>query len=95
MKARSLILILALWNFKTVLCKIDPVIIIHGGAGTISNTSAQGMLRGVSIAATIGYEILMQTDNAMEAVEEAGLWINWNHLKIELFFYFSKIYGAG
>lgn len=58
---------------------VDPVIIVHGGAGTISNVSSDGMLRGISIAVTIGYEILRQTDDALEAVEEAGLKRNSNY----------------
>lgn len=58
--------------------QIEPVIVVHGGAGIISNASAEGMLRGVSIAATIGYEILRQTDNAMEAVEEAIKYMELN-----------------
>lgn len=58
--------------------QIDPIIVVHGGAGTISNASSEGMLRGVSIAATIGFEILRQTDNAMVAVEEAIKYMELN-----------------
>lgn len=50
---------------------IEPVIIVHGGAGDIPQSREQGKLDGVKEAARCGYRKLIETGSAMDAVEEA------------------------
>ncbi|XP_069091805.1 isoaspartyl peptidase/L-asparaginase isoform X1 [Pleurodeles waltl] len=52
------------WNMK-------PVIVIHGGAGSISTEREPGCRAGVKQAALKGYSILKQGGSALDAVEEA------------------------
>lgn len=50
---------------------MEPIVLVHGGAGDIPSSRVQGKLRGVRESAQIGYYILMQTGNVLEAVEAA------------------------
>lgn len=50
---------------------ITPAIIVHGGAGRISESRYPGKNKGCQAAARVGYEVLRQTDNPVEAVEAA------------------------
>ena len=40
---------------------ITPVLIVHGGAGNIPEERVPGKLRGVKLAAQIGYQKLTET----------------------------------
>ena len=47
----------------------QPTIIVHGGAGHISNEKLSEMLAGCRQAASIGWEVLKQGKSALDAVE--------------------------
>lgn len=47
---------------------MDPIVLVHGGAGDIPKSRVQGKLRGVRQAASIGFYYLGQTGSALEAV---------------------------
>jgi L-asparaginase / beta-aspartyl-peptidase len=66
---------------------MEPIMLVHGGAGDIPRSRIHGKLRGVRQAAQIGYYILMQTGCAMDAVEAAV-----QHMEIDDFF--NAGYGA-
>lgn len=66
---------------------IEPCIVVHGGAGTIPQSREEGKLRGVKKAAYTGYKTLMESDDALEAVERA---VN----VMELNEYFNAGYGS-
>ena len=66
---------------------IEPIIIVHGGAGDIPQSRISGKLDGVRVAAKLGYKMLKSTDNAMDAVEEAVR-------SMELSEYFNAGYGS-
>lgn len=51
--------------------KRQPVIVVHGGAGTWQPERSGPGLAGVRRAAEIGFEILARGDSALDAVEEA------------------------
>jgi L-asparaginase / beta-aspartyl-peptidase len=50
---------------------MEPIVLVHGGAGDIPQSRVQGKLRGVRQSAQIGHYILMQTGCALDAVEAA------------------------
>ncbi|KAM4693120.1 isoaspartyl peptidase/L-asparaginase [Discoglossus pictus] len=50
---------------------MKPVIVVHGGAGTIVKEYEEGYRSGVNSSALKGYEILKQGGSALSAVEEA------------------------
>nr|XP_033794221.1 isoaspartyl peptidase/L-asparaginase [Geotrypetes seraphini]XP_033794222.1 isoaspartyl peptidase/L-asparaginase [Geotrypetes seraphini] len=50
---------------------MKPVIVVHGGAGTIFKDREEGYRTGVKRAALKGYNILKNGGSALEAVEEA------------------------
>lgn len=56
---------------KTSPVKIEPCVIVHGGAGTIPASREEGKLRGVKKAARVGYKVLIESESAIEAVERA------------------------
>jgi beta-aspartyl-peptidase (threonine type) len=68
----SIFSILLFFGSTTKSHEIEPVVIVHGGAGTISNTSAPGMLGGVRLAVKVGYHVLEETGSVLDAVEMAG-----------------------
>ncbi|XP_026324940.1 isoaspartyl peptidase/L-asparaginase-like [Hyposmocoma kahamanoa] len=51
--------------------KIQPIIIVHGGAGDIANSKVQGKLDGVKLAVIAGQEVLNRGGSALDAVEAA------------------------
>lgn len=51
---------------------IEPVVLVHGGAGDVAQAREFGKVKGVKIAARKGYRKMLDTDNAMDAVEAAG-----------------------
>ncbi|XP_055615085.1 probable isoaspartyl peptidase/L-asparaginase GA20639 [Toxorhynchites rutilus septentrionalis] len=50
---------------------IEPLVLVHGGAGDIPSERVPGKLLGVKLAAKVGYEKLRQTGCVLDAVEEA------------------------
>lgn len=50
---------------------MEPVIIVHGGAGDIPQSRVQGKLDGVKLAVIAGHKILTQGGTALDAVEAA------------------------
>lgn len=67
--------------------KIEPCIVIHGGAGTIPQSREMGKINGVKKAAYVGYKELIESDSAIKAVEKA---VN----VMELDEYFNAGYGS-
>ncbi|XP_049537978.1 isoaspartyl peptidase/L-asparaginase [Anopheles darlingi] len=49
----------------------EPIVIVHGGAGTVSSDRIPGKLRGVSMAAQVGYQVLAGNGSVLDAVIEA------------------------
>lgn len=66
---------------------MDPIVLVHGGAGDIPKSRVSGKLRGVRQSAEIGYNILMQSGSAIDAVEAAV-----NHMELDE--YFNCGYGS-
>lgn len=50
---------------------LDPVILVHGGAGTISESRFPGAFRGTKQAVRLAYEVLSAGGSALDAVEVA------------------------
>lgn len=50
---------------------IEPVVLVHGGAGNIPTTRVQEKIDGVTKAAKIGYKILLSGGSVIDAVESA------------------------
>lgn len=50
---------------------MEPILIVHGGAGDIPKSRVEGKLVGVKKSAAVGYEILFNGGSALEAVELA------------------------
>ncbi|XP_058811657.1 probable isoaspartyl peptidase/L-asparaginase GA20639 [Topomyia yanbarensis] len=50
---------------------IQPIVLVHGGAGTISEDRIPGKYRGSKLAARVGYQVLMNNGSVLDAVEEA------------------------
>lgn len=47
------------------------MIIVHGGAGDIPDSRVQGKHDGIRVAVRAGYQQLLRSDNALDAVEAA------------------------
>ncbi|XP_035898174.1 isoaspartyl peptidase/L-asparaginase [Anopheles stephensi] len=52
-------------------CAVEPVLIVHGGAGTVTEDRFPGKIRGVTLAAKVGYQVLARNGSVLEAVEQA------------------------
>lgn len=50
---------------------IEPIVLVHGGAGDIPNSRDHGKLVGCKLATKLGYETLQKTGSVVDAVEEA------------------------
>lgn len=50
---------------------MEPIIIVHGGAGDIPQSRVQGKLDGVRVAVRDGYQRLRNGGSALDAVEAA------------------------
>lgn len=50
---------------------MEPIIIVHGGAGDIPNSRVSLKIAGVKESAKIGYRILKNGGSALDAVEAA------------------------
>lgn len=51
--------------------QIEPVVIVHGGAGDIPDSRDNGKHDGTKLAARLGYDKLMAGGSVLDAVEEA------------------------
>ena len=49
----------------------SPLLVVHGGAGSLSPEYYEGKLRGVKEAVRAGYKVLRETQSPLEAVEAA------------------------
>jgi beta-aspartyl-peptidase (threonine type) len=52
-------------------CKMEPIVLVHGGAGDIPDSRVPLKLTGVKKAASLGYQILKNGGSVVDAVEEA------------------------
>ncbi|GLV32979.1 uncharacterized protein CBL_08958 [Carabus blaptoides fortunei] len=50
---------------------MECIILVHGGAGDIPDSRVPGKISGVKLAANVGYKVLNQGGNALDAVEAA------------------------
>jgi beta-aspartyl-peptidase (threonine type) len=50
---------------------VEPVVLVHGGAGDIPNSRLQSKLAGVRRAARSGYKVLSSGGSAVDAVQAA------------------------
>jgi len=50
---------------------IEPIVIVHGGAGSVAISRHPGKYRGTKYAAQVGYKVLKETGSVLDAVEEA------------------------
>ncbi|KAG4074355.1 hypothetical protein HA402_008764 [Bradysia odoriphaga] len=50
---------------------IEPIVIVHGGAGDIPDSRDNGKHRGTKLAVRLGYKKMLAGGNAIDAVEEA------------------------
>lgn len=50
---------------------IEPIVLVHGGAGNIPDSRDRGKLVGCKLATKLGYEKLQSGGSVLEAVEEA------------------------
>lgn len=58
-------------NHKISVIAVDPVLIIHGGAGSITAEHAEQKKIGMLESIRVGFKVLLDTDNPMDAVEAA------------------------
>lgn len=66
---------------------MDPIVLVHGGAGDIPKSRVPGKLRGCRLAAQLGYQKLMESISVLDAVEVA---VN----SMEMDEYFNAGYGS-
>uniref|UniRef100_A0A182IJZ8 Isoaspartyl peptidase/L-asparaginase n=1 Tax=Anopheles atroparvus TaxID=41427 RepID=A0A182IJZ8_ANOAO len=71
LKWKVLLATCLLLNLQCRVSAMEPVLIVHGGAGVVSEDRTPGKLRGVTLAARVGYQVLMANGTALEAVEQA------------------------
>ncbi|XP_025832186.1 isoaspartyl peptidase/L-asparaginase [Agrilus planipennis] len=50
---------------------MDPVVLVHGGAGDITDDRVSGKIKGVKLAAVEGYKALKNGGSVLDAVESA------------------------
>lgn len=51
--------------------QIEPIVLVHGGAGSIAESREYVMFRGTKLAVRLGYLKLEHGGSAVDAVEEA------------------------
>ena len=56
---------------RRVVAAMLPVLVVHGGAGTIGKARAEDHCKGVRVATRAGFAILREGGSAMDAVVEA------------------------
>ncbi|MBW8057313.1 MAG: isoaspartyl peptidase/L-asparaginase [candidate division NC10 bacterium] len=59
---------------------MKPVIIVHGGAGRLPEEDQEGRRAGCRGAASVGWQCLLQGGSALDAVEEAVVFLEDNPL---------------
>ena len=60
--------------------RMEPVIIVHGGAGRLPEEDQEGRRAGCRGAASVGWQCLLQGGSALDAVEEAVVFLEDNPL---------------
>lgn len=50
---------------------MEPILLVHGGAGDIADSSKPGKIAGVKAAVAKGYDVLMNGGSVVDAVEAA------------------------
>ncbi|CAO1356625.1 unnamed protein product [Diamesa hyperborea] len=50
---------------------MEPIVLVHGGAGNIKKAEFEGILSGCKLAAKLGHNVLLETGNVLDAVEAA------------------------
>lgn len=50
---------------------VEPVVLVHGGAGDIPDSRDNGKKQGTILAARLGYNKLLAGGSVLDAVEEA------------------------
>lgn len=50
---------------------MEPVVLVHGGAGDIPDSRDDGKKQGTKLAARLGYKKLLSGGSVIDAVEEA------------------------
>lgn len=50
---------------------MEPILIVHGGAGNIPASRVQGKIAGVKLAVKEGYQAFLNGGNSLDAVEAA------------------------
>lgn len=50
---------------------VEPILVVHGGAGDIPDSRDEGKHRGTKLAVRLGYNKLINGGSAIDAVEEA------------------------
>lgn len=66
---------------------MEPIVLVHGGAGNIKKAEYEGILSGCKLAAKLGHNVLLETGNVLDAVEAAVKSMELNEL-------FNAGYGA-
>lgn len=66
---------------------MEPIVLVHGGAGDIPVSRVKGKVDGSKKAANVGYKALIETGDVLTAVEEAVK-------SLELDDYFNAGYGS-
>lgn len=51
--------------------RMEPIVLVHGGAGDIVDSRVPGKIAGVKLAATRGYQKLKDGGSVLDAVEAA------------------------
>ncbi|CAO1328724.1 unnamed protein product [Diamesa serratosioi] len=50
---------------------MEPIVLVHGGAGNIKKCEFEGILNGCKLAAKLGHNVLLESGNVLDAVEAA------------------------
>ncbi|XP_073977868.1 isoaspartyl peptidase/L-asparaginase-like isoform X1 [Rhodnius prolixus] len=59
------------WHQINSMAPVTPVLVVHGGAGDIPDSRVQPKLDGVRKAARVGYKVLRESGNVLDAIEAA------------------------
>lgn len=57
--------------YSRVYHTMEPIVLVHGGAGEIPDSRIQGKLNGCKAAAKEGYRVLKNGGSVLDAVEAA------------------------
>lgn len=70
---------------------MEPILLVHGGAGDIPEDRVPGKMKGVKHATRMGYTKLQETGSVMDAVEVLVLFYILKHI-YEKYFLYRKLY---